>query len=271
MFETLLQSIVVYSLVTYAAMLTFRYSSYPDLSVDGVFTTGMVTFVVIYNYYNSIILALFTVILVSGIIGFLNSKLSKYLYVHPILISVIILIMLYTVNLRILGTPNLALSTPVIDNFLYSIIISSLLIILISIFFKSELGTLMKTVGQSFTLIYTLARNPYKYQHILISLASIFVGIAGALTSMRNGFADVTSGFGVVVTGITALIIGEKLSNGKHDFSTVVSGTTVYFLVERIALMLNFHPEDVKLATGLLVLFLLISNNKTNNAFIRNQ
>ena len=46
-------------------------------------------------------------------------------------------------------------------------------------------------------------------EYVGLALSNGLVGLAGALFTMSNSFADVTSGVGTIVVGLAAVILGQ--------------------------------------------------------------
>lgn len=254
------------SLVTLATFITFRMAGFPDLSVDGVFALGAVVFVkcvsLNVNYYIAIII----VVLCGGLIGATTSLISQRLTIHPLLASVLILIMLSTINLRILGKPNIPLieqQGAIINNyFLFPIIaLTSFSIIIISYFIlKTEIGCALRITGSCPSFLLHTGKNPKIYRIILVSISGILVSISGCLLALKYHYADVYFGNGIIIVGITSLIAGEKLC-GKNILAkqilSIPCGAFVYQFVTGVVLYLGVSSMDVKMATAILTIILL--------------
>lgn len=103
---TVLEIASIMSLVTLAAMLTFRLAGFPDLSVDGVFALGGAVFAKVLVLGYGLLGAVGLAMVAGTIAGFSTATIARKLRINPLLASVLLLIILYSVNLRILGRPN---------------------------------------------------------------------------------------------------------------------------------------------------------------------
>ena len=106
MFTALFGSVeqgIIYAIMALGVYLTFRVLDFPDLTVDGSFVTGAaVAAAMIVLGYNPLVATL--VALVAGFIagcitGLLNTK-GK---INPLLTGILMMIALYSINLRIMG------------------------------------------------------------------------------------------------------------------------------------------------------------------------
>ena len=254
-------------LVTMAAMLTFRFAGFPDLSVDAVFTLGAV--VLAKSYVTGLPLALCFVLAIAAgaLAGLVTATLSERLKINPLLASVLMLTVLYTVNLRILGRasqPLFDLAAHLPGGFFIFFSIAAVVVVLTYLFFSTELGCALRSVGASALFLTSVGRNVANYRTGIVMAAGSLVSLSGALMATRYGFADVSMGFGVVIIGIAALIIGERLAGRNSFTSQVVAiplGILTYEVAAGFALSVGLEPTDVKLGTGVLAIALLASQH----------
>ena len=107
MFAALFGSVeqgIIYAIMALGVYLTFRVLDFPDLTVDGSFVTGAaVAASMIVLGYNPIVATLVAIVagFIAGCItGLLNTKGN----INPLLSGILMMIALYSVNLRIMGT-----------------------------------------------------------------------------------------------------------------------------------------------------------------------
>src|SRR5690625_441618 len=100
---------LLYAVVALGVYLTFRVLDFPDLTVDGSFTTGAaVAGLIITNGGSPLLgsLAGFGAGMIAGVItGLLNTKAK----INGLLAGILTMIALYSINLRIMGKSNLPL------------------------------------------------------------------------------------------------------------------------------------------------------------------
>ena len=97
-----------YALLAVGVYLSFRILNIPDLTVDGSFTLGIaVSAVCTVNGHPfwGLLLALLCGALAGSVTGLLHTR----AHIHPILAGILTMSGLYTVNIKILGGPNLSL------------------------------------------------------------------------------------------------------------------------------------------------------------------
>lgn len=252
-------------LVTFSTMMTFRLAGFPDLSVDGVFTLGAVALAKSYVMGVPLPYCFLFAAVAGGLSGLVTASLSEKLKINPLLASVLVLTILYTVNLRLLGgatQPLFQLATLFAGRWYVFVGIAATVVILAYLFFSTELGCAIRSTGTSRLFLTSVGRSVAAFRIAIVMAAGSLVALSGALMAARYGFADVSMGFGVVIIGIAAMIVGERLV-GRHPFRwqiiAVPLGIVTYQLAVGLALSLGLAPTDVKLATGVLAIALLAS------------
>ncbi|HMO03751.1 MAG TPA: hypothetical protein PKC67_03330 [Kiritimatiellia bacterium] len=257
----------ILSFVSMAAVFTFRFAGFPDLSVDGVFALGAVAFARLVLAGWNIPLALLGAVLIGMTIGFTTATISNRLHINPLLASVLVLTMLYSLNLRILGRANLPvfgvldspLATGTTRLALY-IVAAACFWLLCLLFFKTELGTAIRSTGSARDYLTGIGRNPALYRLVLVALAGGSVAASGALLALKFGFADVSLGMGTIIIGIASLIIGERICGRDGLLPQLLSalfGISVYQLAVGVAYSLGISATDVKLGTGIIVIVMI--------------
>jgi putative ABC transport system permease protein len=102
------------------------------------------------------------------------------------------------------------------------------------------------------------------YTYVGLAISNGLVGMAGALFTMSNSFADVTSGVGTIVVGLAAVILGQTLLSGRElrvAVLAVILGSILYRLAVAFALgsgMFGMQASDLNLITAVLVAAALI-------------
>src|SRR5690554_7586894 len=100
---------LIYGLVAFGIYLSFRVLDFPDLTVDGSFPLGAaVAAVLIMEGWNPW-LATGSAVLAGMAAGAVTAILNVKLNILNLLASILTMIALYSVNLRVMGRPNIAL------------------------------------------------------------------------------------------------------------------------------------------------------------------
>jgi putative ABC transport system permease protein len=260
---------LIYSLVALGVFLTFKVINFADLTVDGSFPMGaaIVASMVVksYNPY----LALFTCFVFGGVIGVFTSVLNSHFKIMDLLSGILMMTALYSINLRIMGQPNIALFGHDIifdgdNNILLMSLIVILIFMLVGLLFRTEFGLSMRAIGINSRCAEAQGINLAFYQAITIGLSNGIIALAGGFFALMQGFADISMGTGTIIIGLASVIIGEKLV-AKNFFIILtgcILGSIIYRLAITIALNADFlglESSDLNMLTSLIVIAFLVA------------
>ncbi|WP_139193827.1 ABC transporter permease [Anaerobacillus alkalidiazotrophicus] len=291
-----IESGIIYALMALGVYLTFRILDFPDLTVDGSFVTGAgVAAIMVINGYSPIIATIGAVVagFIAGCVtGILHTK-GK---INPLLSGILMMIALYSINLRIMGRPNLPLLNETtlikqITNFwqnlgfdqffngilaflgvshmprTWAVIFAGLIItfiakLLLDQFLKTEVGLALRATGDNKKMIRSFSANTDYLIIVGLGISNGLVALSGALIAQHGGFADLGMGIGMIIIGLASVIIGEALFGTKTIARTtlaVIGGAIIYRIVVALALRVEFlETGDMKLITALIVTAALI-------------
>ncbi len=267
---------LAYGMAALGVFLTYRILQFPDLTVDGSFVTGAaIASILILNGANPFIalLAAFAAGAVAGLItGFLNARLG----VADLLAGVLTMIMLYSINLRIMGRPNLSLlrvhtamdavsgAFPTLGPLAILTFVALLTLAVkasLDWFLKTDLGFALRAAGDSAGMVAAYGVDVRTVKLVGLGLSNGLVALSGALVAQYGGFADIGMGIGTIVTGLAAVILGGSLLRSPRVgwmTAAVLLGSLVYRAAVAVALRygyaVGFQASDLKLITALLVL-----------------
>src|SRR5690625_1949827 len=291
------ESGLIYAIMALGVYLSFRVLDFPDLTVDGSFVTGAaIASISIIGGVPPVLATVFGAIagFVAGCItGILHTK-GK---INALLSGILMMIALYSINLRIMGRPQISLNQETtlnkqfvtiwektgIDGFLNNIVASfgidrfpssrgialAMLIVIIVIkllidfYLKTEVGLALRATGNNKRMIRSLSANTDTLIIFGIGLSNGLVALSGALIVQNGGFSDFGMGIGMIIIGLSSVIIGEALFGVKtiaRATLAVIGGAIVYRIVVTLALRFEFlDTGDMKLITALLVIISLIT------------
>ena len=262
---------LLFSIVSMGVYITYKILDFPDLSVDGTYPLGAaITAVLLINWVNPCLAIIISAVggaIAGGTTAFLHVKLK----ISNLMSGILVMIALYSVNLRVMGKSNTPLfSTKTIfkNTNLKSIFIIIIMVvickIIIDTFLKTKRGFLLIAVGDNEQVVSSLGINKNGVKVLGLMISNGLVGMAGAIQAQKYGYADVTMGQGIVVMGLATVVIGitifGKLSLLKCTTLSIL-GAIIYKVAIAIALRVNFNPNDLKLITAIIVIIALASNN----------
>jgi putative tryptophan/tyrosine transport system permease protein len=270
---------LIYGLVAIGVYLTFRILDFPDLTVDGSFTLGAAVTATLIVMGVNVFLATLAGTIAAACAGLVTAWLNLRFDILHLLASILTMTALYTINLRVMGKPNVALiMEPTIltpfqglfglpDMYMRVIFVAICAVIgglLVAWFLKTQYGLAMRAVGSNKRMAQANGIVVKQKVYAGLALSNGLVGLAGALFAQTNGFADSTMGIGTIVVGLAAVIIGQSLFASRSMYVIVLScivGSVLYRLAVSMALnadFLGFSASDLNLITAVLVALALI-------------
>lgn len=199
--------------------------------------------------------------------GLVTSLLHLALRISVLLSGIIMSIALYSVNLRVMGRPNVALldadtiiawSSGPWTTIAFFAGLALAGCALFALFMRTELGLAIRGAGGNFEMVRSLGVNPAVVWIVALMICNGLVGLSGAIQAQSFGFADVNMGLGTIVAAAASILLGEALLRRGHGIvagiAAVVVGTLVYRLAIAAALRLGISPTDLKLLTALLLI-----------------
>ena len=269
---------LIFSLVALGVFISFRLLRFPDLTVDGSFPLGgAVCAILIANGVNPW-LATLAATAAGACAGLLTGWLNVKLKIMDLLASILMMIALYSINLRVMGGPNVPLiNDPTLftvlqpegmDDYIARPLILLFIVIAAKLaldwFFSTERGLAIRATGSNARMARAQGVNTGAMVLLGMAVSNALVGLAGALFAQTQGGSDISMGIGTIVIGLAAVIVGESiLPSRRIVYATlaVVIGAIVYRFFIAMALNSDFiglKAQDLNLVTALLVIFALV-------------
>lgn len=262
-----LESGLLYALMALGVYITFRILDFPDLTVDGSFTTGGAIAAVMITGGSSPWIATIAAFLGGLAAGAITGLIHTKGRINGLLSGILMMIALYSINMRIMGKPNVGLLGEdtlfsSVSPLVFMPIIVIAIKLLLDLFFRTELGLALRATGDNKRMIRSFGANT-DYTIILgLSLSNGLVALSGALIAQQSGFADISSGIGMIVIGLASVIIGEAIFGARTVFwatLAAVLGSIVYRVVVALALRIEWLEQtDLKVITAVIVIIALV-------------
>jgi putative ABC transport system permease protein len=242
-----------------------------DLTVEGSFTIGGAVAAALLVHGQPVAVALALAILAGAGAGLITTVVHIGLGVPIILAGLVTTIGLYSIDLRVMETPSIALTsaTTLFSGFdglspgerdwaIIGVLAVIGVIVLagVGLFLRTEIGLALRVSGANTRLVRSQGVNERFLIALNLLLANALCGLSGALLVQGQGFADVNMGAGVLVAGLGALLLGELVTRPSgsrilRGLAAVLVGAVLYRLVLTIAINAGLPPTDLKLATAL--------------------
>jgi putative ABC transport system permease protein len=269
---------LIFALVALGVFISFRLLRFPDLTVDGSFPLGgAVCAILIASGYNPFVATL-AATAAGAVAGLITAWLNVRLKIMDLLASILMMIALYSINLRVMGGPNVPLindatlftilQPPGMEDYWARPLILLVIVIAAKLaldwFFSTERGLSIRATGSNARMARAQGVNTGGMLLLGMAVSNALVGLAGALFAQTQGGSDISMGIGTIVIGLAAVIVGESiLPSRRLVYATlaVVIGAIVYRFFIALALNSDFiglKAQDLNLVTAVLVTVALV-------------
>lgn len=269
---------LIFSLVALGVLISFRILRFPDLTVDGSFPLGgAVAATLIAKGFDPFVSTAIAT-LIGAFAGMVTGWLNVRLKIMDLLASILMMIALYSINLRIMGKPNIPL---IMEPTVFSVLEPEgwsdyiarpvLLIVVVLIakfaldwFFTTQKGLAMRATGSNARMARSQGVATGSMILLGMAISNSLVALAGALFAQSQGGADISMGIGTIVIGLAAVIVGESiLPSRRLVYATlaVIIGAILYRFFIALALNADFiglKAQDLNLVTAVLVTIALV-------------
>ncbi len=260
---------LIWGLMAIGVYISYKILDIADLTVDGSICTGMCVCAVLIKSgvpaYISIIMAFLAGALAGVVTGLLHTALG----IPAILAGILSQLMLYSVNLAILDGKSLVsfvggqqkLMLSMSDNIM-AIVVAGLIIavtiVMLWLFFYTELGLTLKSTGDNPDMSRAQGIN-VKFNKVLgLAISNGIVAFSGALLCQYKGSASINDGRGAIVIGLAAIFIGLSVSlkikpNFVVSLIGVVGGGIVYYIIYNFVILLGLKTDYLKMLSAIIV------------------
>jgi putative ABC transport system permease protein len=140
--------------------------------------------------------------------------------------------------------------------------------LIISIFFaitwfiKTEVGFLLKAVGQNPQMLLNLGKSVHYYKILGIVISNTLAALSGALFVQYLGYFSIWTSVGTLIIGLAGLILAETVH--KNFGLILIAGSIAYQTIIAMTFELQMDQDWNKLVTALLIVLLIVIKNSTD-------
>lgn len=269
---------LIWGIMAIGLYITYKVLNISDLTVDGSMCTGAAVCVMLTIAGIPLPVAMVCAVIAGMLTGFVTGIFHTFMGIPAILAGILTQLSLYSVNLKIMGKANQALSVrnydllvslqyirnvPLWKNAIF--VVSIFVIMLIAVlywFFGTEYGCSLRATGSNLNMSRAQGINTSFNTVIGLMISNGIVALSGALLAQYQGFADVQMGRGAIVIGLAAIIIGNAVfgkifKNFAFKLLAVSLGGVIYYIVYQIVICLGIDPDLLKLLSAMVVAIFL--------------
>lgn len=294
--EVFISSGLVFSLIAMGYYISYHILDFPDLTVEGTFLSGAVTFGLCCYHGINPWLGLIGAFAVGCFFGFITGMLNVKLKIRPLLCGILVSTVLITVNLiatsagitgDFTGQASSSISfgrtvKTLHDHFFGNLIpskvngiavrdlvifllITVLCKFLLDFYLKTKNGLLLRASGNNQQFVKMLAKDPGRSKIIGLSVGNGLAAVSGALYTHISGNVSQSMGIGTIVIGLASLIIGLSLFKEVKFLkptTKVILGAIIYQACLTVAQKLGVPSAYNKLIMALIFTIALVLSEK---------
>ncbi len=283
---TLLADTAVFGVLGLAALVSFQWLNFPDLTPDGSFALAGAVYCVLQPALPTA-LAVAAALASGAFAGSISAIAGSKWRVQPIISGMAVAGLCYSAAWLVLRSPNRALASSTsalawLDHLFGRgywaaglLSISVVTAILLSCFGISEYGTRLRVLGDNPRLAQRVRISTTTGTVVGLALANGLAALAGVLFVERSYFADVNAGAGITLHGVGALALGTLLGARSErplvSPSLVLAGALGMRLVVVSGLAMGLPAGAFRGVVGILLLVVFFGVAAGNVAAVRDR
>lgn len=259
---------LIWGIMAIGVYITFRILDIADLTVDGTVCTGAAVCAVLVTSGVNVWLAILIATLAGILAGCITWFFHVILGIPAILAGILTQLMLWSINLKIMGGANKPLSArnlyvlltqmDVGRSLIFLGIAAVIIIGLLYLFFGTEIGCAIRATGCNGAMSRAQGINTDLMKLLGLALSNGIVALAGSILCQYQGFSDINMGKGAIVTGLASVIIGEAVvkrlsKNFAVKLAGVFVGSIIYWIVYQTVVFFKVDTDLLKMLSALLV------------------
>ena len=264
---------LIWGLMAIGVYITYKILDVADLTVDGSICTGMCVCAVLISSGVPAWISILVAFLAGAVAGTVTGLLHAALGIPAILAGILTQLMLYSVNLTVLGGRSLIQ----ISARQYSLILNmsnnpmaivaaggiiAAVIICLWLFFYTEVGLTLKSTGDNPDMSRAQGVNVKRNKIVGLAISNGIVALSGALLAQYKGSANINEGRGAIVIGLAAIFIGLSVSlkikpNFVVSLIGVVGGGIIYYVIYNFVILLGLKTDFLKMLSAIIVAIFL--------------
>lgn len=264
---------LIWGIMAIGVYISYKILDIADLTVDGSICTGACVCAVLLGLGVPVWLSMIIAFVAGALAGIVTGLLHTALGIPSILAGILTQLMLYSVNLLILGGKSLVAVDPRANNLLVHMsnnprsilsagIIVAAMIVVLWLFFYTEVGLTLKSTGDNPNMSRAQGVDVKFNQVLGLAIANGIVALAGALLAQYKGSANINDGKGAIVIGLAAIFIGLSVSlkikpNFVVSLIGVIGGGIVYYIVYNFVILLGLKTDYLKMLSAIIVALFL--------------
>lgn len=250
--STLMSDVIVTAILSVGAVFVYSLGNM-DISIGSQIRVYAALIIILANKTDSLIPGILLSLIIAVVIGVINGAAGQLLKIHPIIPSLVFMMVLNgvsSITYTKLNSRNIALKTVDYSIFknpvLMAVVLIAEVLVVSYLFNYTKYGKSARAIGANPVAAEQSGINLLKYKIVCYVIMGIFVAVAAVFQMGYTGAASDSTGTGFEMNVMVALILGGMpLSGGMRSrVSCAVIGAFTYSLLD-VGLPLIGVPANV--------------------------
>lgn len=261
---------LIFGVVVCSVYLSSVLIKFDNLSVEGAFGVGGALSAMMISTGWNPWFGLCISIIVGAMSGCLTGLLKTKLQLNNLISGIVITTGLFSITLKIAGS-NMGLahkktifsmmptSIAHLQGLVILIPLSGIIIWIISWLLKTEVGFLLRAVGDAPQMLINVGKSPDAYIILGLMISNALAGLAGGLFVNYLGYFSIWSTVGILIVGLAGMMLAQAFSS--HFGIFLFLGAVAYQAIIAITFELQLDQDWNKLITACLIVILIVGKN----------
>jgi putative tryptophan/tyrosine transport system permease protein len=257
---------LIFGVIVAGVYLASNLINFDNLAVEGAFGVGGALTALLISWNINPWIGLASAVFVGALSGIVTGLLNTKLKLNNLISGIVVTTGLFSVTLKIAGS-NMTLSNKstiftLLPSFLEPYqslilltIICSLLFSVINWFLKTEIGFLLRAVGDNPQMVTNVGKSIDIYTIAGLTISNALAALSGALFVQYTGYFSIWASVGVLIIGLASMILAQMFS--KSFGFALLAGSIAYQAIIALTFELQLDQDWNKLITALLIVLLI--------------
>ncbi len=264
---SIIQQGLIFSLTATAVFLTSRVIQKDDLTVEGSFGLGGAITAVMLSAEISSPLACIMAMMGGALAGACTGVLHARMTMNHLMAGLVTTTACFSFSLALASANKIvaeettifriiADSNPLISETMILALVAFLVIFLVRLILRSEIGLLFYCTGANPHLLIHLGKSSASYNIAGFMLANAITALSGSLFVQWSGVFSITGNIGTLITGLASVMLAELVS-AQFGF-IVIAAAIIYQSIFMFTLELGILPVYNNLIKALVMILLML-------------
>ncbi len=265
--QSIIERGLIFGIIVAGVYLASRLIKFDNLAVEGAFGIGGALTALLLSYGTNPWIGLLGAALVGALSGIATGLLNTKLKLNNLISGIVVTTGLFSITLKTAGS-NMGFAGKstiftVLPAFLAPyqalIVLTILCIVLFSFinwFLTTEVGFLLRAVGDTPQMLTNVGKNIDGYIILGLTLSNTLAALSGALFVQYTGYFSIWTSVGVLIIGLAGMILAETLS--ANFGAALLIGAIAYQAIIALTFELQLDQDWNKLITALLIVVLIV-------------